>query len=129
MPKEVTPPDIAPVIMQVFRAQFAAMMTRFAARGFDDFTSAFAAVMPHLDACGTRSTVLAQRAGVTKQAMSQLVREMEKRKYVEQVPDTVDTRAKVVRLTKRGAAVKIACVDVRRNSRARQPRCSARRIC
>jgi DNA-binding MarR family transcriptional regulator len=66
-----------------------------------------------MDEGGTRSTVLAQRAGVTKQAMSQLVRLMERQGYLEQVPDPTDTRAKVVRMTERGEAVKIACVEVR----------------
>lgn len=106
--------DIAPIILQAFRAQSGITMARLAERGFEDFTCAFAAVLPHFDAAGTRSTVLAQRAGVTKQAMSQMVREMENRKYVEQVPDKTDTRAKVVRLTKRGVAVKDVCVEVRR---------------
>jgi DNA-binding MarR family transcriptional regulator len=57
--------------------------------------------------------LLAQRAGVTKQAMSQLVRQMERQGYLEQVVDPSDTRAKVVRMTARDEAVKTACVEVR----------------
>jgi DNA-binding MarR family transcriptional regulator len=45
--------------------------------------------------------------------LSQLVRLLEERDYVEQVPDLSDTRAKVIRLTKRGAALRQACVEVR----------------
>jgi DNA-binding MarR family transcriptional regulator len=45
--------------------------------------------------------------------MSQLVRLMERQGYLEQVPDPTDTRAKVVRMTGRGEAVKTACVEVR----------------
>ncbi len=45
--------------------------------------------------------------------MSQLVRLMERQGYLEQIPDPKDTRAKVVRMTKRGEAVKTACVEVR----------------
>ena len=99
--------------MQAARGQLAAMMARLEARGFKGLTPSFATVMPLLDAAGTRSTVLAQRAGVTKQAMSQLVKLLEERKYVEQVPDAADTRAKVVRLTKRGVALRAACAQVR----------------
>lgn len=84
-------------------------MARLGARGFDGLTPAFASVMPLLDATGTRSTMLARRAGVTKQAMSQLVKLLEQRNYVEQIPDTTDTRAKVIRLTKRGIALREAC--------------------
>jgi hypothetical protein len=38
---------------------------------------------------------------------------MERQGYLEQIPDSTDTRAKVVRMTKRGEAVKNACVEVR----------------
>ena len=62
---------------------------------------------------GARPTALAQRAGITKQAISQLVRELEVRGYVEQVPDSTDTRAKIVRLTKRGVALHAASAEVR----------------
>jgi Transcriptional regulators len=51
------------------------------------------------------------RAGITKQAISQLVRELEARGYVEQVPDSTDTRAKIVRLTNRGVALHAACAE------------------
>jgi DNA-binding MarR family transcriptional regulator len=110
---QTSPSDIAPLIMRVYRVQLATMVARLAARGFEDFTPAFATVMPLLDATGMRSTVLAQQTGVTKQAMSQLIRLLEERDYVEQVPDATDTRAKVIRLTKRGVAIRKACVEVR----------------
>ena len=99
--------------MMTSRAHVAAVTARLAKRGYDDFPFASASLLWLLDEGGTRSTVLAQRAGVTKQAMSQLVRLMERQGYLEQVPDPTDTRAKVVRMTARGEAVKTACVEVR----------------
>ena len=113
MAKDSKQADIAPMLMVAARTQLAAMMARLGARGFDGLTPAFASIMPLLDATGARSTVLAQRAGVTKQAMSQLVKLLEQRNYVEQVPDTTDTRAKVIRLTKRGVALRQACFEIR----------------
>jgi DNA-binding MarR family transcriptional regulator len=110
--------DTAPILAQAARAQIAAMMLRLAARGFNDMTPAFAGVIPLLDATGERPTVLAQRAGVTKQAMGQLLKLLKQRNYVEQVPDPSDTRARVVRLTKRGVALRDACMDVRRDLHA-----------
>ena len=89
------------------------MMAKVASRGFNGMTPAFASLMPLLDATGARPSTLAQRAGITKQAMSQLVRKLEARGYVEQVPDSTDTRAKIVRLTKRGVALHAACAEVR----------------
>jgi DNA-binding MarR family transcriptional regulator len=94
--------------MVASRAHTAAVTARLALRGYDDFPFASASLLWLMDEGGTRSTVLAQRAGVTKQAMSQLVRLMERQGYLEQVPDPTDTRAKVVRMTERGEAVKTA---------------------
>jgi DNA-binding MarR family transcriptional regulator len=110
--KEV-PHNVARSLMVASRAHTAAVTARLALRGYDDFPFASASLLWLMDEGGTRSTVLAQRAGVTKQAMSQLVRLMERQGYLEQVPDPTDTRAKVVRMTERGEAVKTACVEVR----------------
>jgi DNA-binding MarR family transcriptional regulator len=106
-------PNVARGLMLASRAHTAAVTAQLALRGYDDFPFASASLLWLMDEGGTRSTVLAQRAGVTKQAMSQLVRLMERQGYLEQVPDPTDTRAKVVRMTERGEAVKIACVEVR----------------
>lgn len=105
--------NVARSLMLAARAHTAAVMARLALRGYEDFPFASASLLWLLDEGGTRSTVLAQRAGVTKQAMSQLIRLMERQGYLEQVADPSDTRAKVVRMTDRGEAVKTACVEVR----------------
>ena len=105
--------DFAPAVGAASRAMIAAMMARLSGRGFEGMTPAFASLIPLLDAAGARPTALAQKSGVTKQAMSQLVRELETRGYVEQVPDPTDTRAKIVRLTRRGVALREACLLVR----------------
>jgi DNA-binding MarR family transcriptional regulator len=107
------PADVAPAIGAASRAMIAAMMARLGTRGFAGLTPAFAGLIPLLDATGARATALAQQAGVTKQAMSQLVRELENRGYVEQARDPIDTRAKIVRLTRRGVALREACLKVR----------------
>jgi DNA-binding MarR family transcriptional regulator len=59
-------------------------------------------LMPHLDLEGTRITELARRAQITKQAVGQLVSDMEAAGYVERRPDPADGRAKIVVLTDRG---------------------------
>ena len=100
------------------RTLVSATMARLTARGFDGLTPAFASLMPLLDATGMRPSVLAQRAGVTKQAASQLVQLLEARGYVEQVPDATDERAKVIRLTRRGVALRAACLEVRQELEA-----------
>jgi len=106
-------PNIARGLLTAARAHTAAVVARLAQRGYIDFPFASASLLWLLDEGGTRSTTLAQRAGVTKQAMSQLVKQMEREGYLEQVPDLSDTRAKVIRMTPRGESVKAACAEVR----------------
>ena len=106
-------PNVAYSLISASRAHVAAVTAQLAARGYADFPFSSASLLWLLDKGGTRSTVLAQRGGVSKQAISQLVRLMEKQGYLEQTPDMNDTRAKVVRMTARGEAVKAACVEIR----------------
>jgi DNA-binding MarR family transcriptional regulator len=104
--------NLAPALAAASRALTTTMRAKVADCGFD-VTPAFASLLLLLDATGARATTLAQRAGITKQAVSQLVREMEARDYVEQVPDPTDTRAKIVRLTENGVALRAACAGVK----------------
>jgi DNA-binding MarR family transcriptional regulator len=106
-------PNVARGLLTAARAHTAAVVARLAQRGYVDFPFASASLLWLLDEGGTRSTTLAQRAGITKQAMSQQVKQMELQGYLEQVPDLSDTRAKVVRMTPRGESVKAACAEVR----------------
>lgn len=59
-------------------------------------------LIPHLDLGGTRITELARRAEISKQAVGQLVSDLEAAGYVERTPDPTDQRAKIVTLTRRG---------------------------
>ncbi len=60
------------------------------------------ALVRNMDPDGTRITVLARRAGMTKQAMGQLVRELTLLGYVELWQDRTDRRAKLVTYTEKG---------------------------
>ncbi|MSP70886.1 MAG: MarR family transcriptional regulator [Myxococcales bacterium] len=59
-------------------------------------------LLPHIDAEGTRPSVLAGRLGVTKQAVGQLVDELVEMGFLERVHDPADARARLVRFSKRG---------------------------
>lgn len=60
-------------------------------------------VFPHLDLDGTRQTELARRMGVSKQAVHQLVSELEGFGVLSREPDPSDGRALLVRFTPQGA--------------------------
>jgi DNA-binding MarR family transcriptional regulator len=67
-------------------------------------TPALARLLPHLSREGIRPTELARRIDVSKQAVGQALRELERQKFVELVVDPADGRARLVRLTAAGAA-------------------------
>jgi DNA-binding MarR family transcriptional regulator len=64
--------------------------------------AAHTALFPHLSSEGVRGADIAKQLGVTKQAVSQLVTELEEWGVVEQVADPRDGRAKLVRFTPQG---------------------------
>lgn len=63
------------------------------------------ALLPHIDLDGTRTTVLAERVGISKQAVGQLVDDLVIHGMVERVPDPSDGRAKLVRFTPQGRSL------------------------
>src|SRR5262245_24543584 len=77
--------------------------TRLAERGYTDIRASHGCVCRFIDAeHGSRLTYLADRSGVTKQAVGEAVDDLEQRGFVERVPDPLDKRAKIIRLTARG---------------------------
>lgn len=78
------------------------MMAGYRTRGYNDLSESHAGLLPHLDIEGTRQTVIAQRAGITKQAVGQMIVDLERRGYVRRVVDPADARANLVRYTAKG---------------------------
>ena len=84
------------------------------AAGFD-VTVAQSRVLMRVDPEGTRLTVLAEAAQVTKQTAGFLVDQLEKAGYVERVPDPTDGRARLVRVTEKAqSAVPVANAEMAR---------------
>ena len=80
------------------------MHRRLDAAGYPEIRPGSGAVFEHVGAEGSTAAAMAARAGITPQAMVQVVDYLEARGYVERVPDPRDRRAKLVRLTERGRA-------------------------
>lgn len=81
-----------------------------AAAGFDDIRPAHANVFPFVPEEGASVSDLAAWALVRKQTMAQAVDQLEQLGYVERRPDPRDRRARLVRLTARGNAVRPVAV-------------------
>lgn len=75
------------------------------AAGVTDHRDSWNNVMPHIPAAGIRLTELAARANMTKQAMAELVDEIERRGYIQRTTDPADRRAKIIEFTDQGWAV------------------------
>jgi DNA-binding MarR family transcriptional regulator len=86
------------------------LIHRLHAAGYADHTAAHHPVFENIDPEGTRLTVLAARSGLTHQAMGELIDVLERRGYVERVPDPSDGRARLIRLTKKGRGAARAAV-------------------
>jgi DNA-binding MarR family transcriptional regulator len=71
--------------------------------GFGDLRPAYFSIIINLDHDrGSRISDLADAGRVTKQTMGHLVGYLERRGYVDVMPDPADARAKLVRFTERG---------------------------
>jgi DNA-binding MarR family transcriptional regulator len=99
------PRNIGLLLREPFRHASLRLHERFAERGHPEVRAPHGNVLQYLDDDGTRVSVLAERAQVTKQAMAELVAHLERHGYVERAPDPSDRRAKLVRATPRGAEV------------------------
>ncbi len=99
------PANIAVLLREAFVALNDFVVARLGERGHGVVRPAHGAVFQYLDDTGTTVSVLAQRAQMTKQAMAELVRHLERHGYVTRVPDPTDGRAKLVLPTDRGRDV------------------------
>lgn len=85
---------------------------RLADLGFPEVHPAHIAVFTALDPQGTRVSVLAERAGISRQAMSVLVRGLDAAGYLSTQTDPSDQRATLVRLDERGETFCRAAIEV-----------------
>jgi DNA-binding MarR family transcriptional regulator len=78
------------------------MFVELAKRGFEDVRNGHQAVFINIEDDGSTLTELATRAKISKQAMHELVNDLEARGYVERIPSPKDGRSKLIRTTDKG---------------------------
>jgi len=100
--QELRDQHIGRLLLQAQRAFNTQAIEKLRERGYQGLGVAHTALLPHLDLNGTRITVLADRAGMTKQGMGQLVADLERQGLVTRKPDPVDGRATLVQFTDAG---------------------------
>ena len=99
-----------------FRYYDEAVVRRMNEHGFTDIRVVHTSLIRCMDAEGTRLTDIADRAGMHKQAIGQLVKECEQTGYVERRPDPVDGRAQLICFTKRGLKLLKALAEIHADS-------------
>jgi DNA-binding MarR family transcriptional regulator len=103
---------IAGLLNEVKLAAVRKLFERLRSEGFEHVREGHGCVFGFIDVeHGSRLTEMAERAGLTKQAVGEAVAELEQIGYVERVPDPSDKRAKIVKLTPTGLE---ACLTGRR---------------
>ncbi len=107
------PPRPLPgLLTEVKTAAVRKVLARLAEAGHPGIREGYGCVFGFIDMeNGSRLTDLAERAGLTKQAVGEAVSELERLGYVERVPDPLDKRAKIIKLTEWGLD---GCVKGRR---------------
>ena len=87
------------------RALSADMITAARANGFTEITAAHNAVFATLPSEGARAADMAARAGITRQSMGEVIRDLVGLGILEMTPDPTDRRAKIVTWTPYGLTV------------------------
>lgn len=85
------------------------------AAGFDDLLVPHMAVLQYPGPDGARPGLLAERAGISKQAMNQILRSLEGLGYLSRSDAPGQGGGRIVRLTKRGRAAYATIHDVLRD--------------
>ena len=87
----------------------AEVKTALAEQGFDEIQPGHHTLLRHLGEDGARPSELAAQAGVSRQAVTKTLDDLERVGLVEREPDPADGRGVVVRYTPRGlAALQVA---------------------
>jgi DNA-binding MarR family transcriptional regulator len=93
------------LLLRVSQIETNELVEKLHARGHGPVQRAHIAVLGNIHTEGTRLVELARRLGVTRQAASQMVQQIEQRGFLERAPDPEDGRAVLVRHTGAGRAL------------------------
>jgi DNA-binding MarR family transcriptional regulator len=102
MSPDAPPPPLARLLALALDDLSRQLQERISEAGFTDQRMAHNAVFAHIPPEGITLAELARRAGMTKQAMSELVADLESKDYLSRRPDDRDRRTKIIELSDRG---------------------------
>jgi DNA-binding MarR family transcriptional regulator len=90
-------------LVAIMKHQFTEWATaRLIRDGYEDFKMVYMPVLMNIATEGTNNNELANHCRVTKQAMSKVAKELQKRGYIKSRTDSADKRSTIFMLTDRG---------------------------
>jgi DNA-binding MarR family transcriptional regulator len=99
---ELRQQHIGRLLLRAHRAFSMRAIKKLRARGHAGLSLAHTTLLANLDLHGTRITTLAERVGVTKQAIGHLVQDLEQKGYIARAADPEDRRATSITFTDAG---------------------------
>jgi DNA-binding MarR family transcriptional regulator len=108
----VPSPPLPWLLAELKGAAIGELHRRLAECGYPEIRDGHGCVFRFIDPEGSRLTELAERSGYTKQAVGEVVVDLEGLGYVERMPDPADGRAKIIRLTGRGREMLAAAMGI-----------------
>jgi DNA-binding MarR family transcriptional regulator len=102
--RTIPPPQIGALLRMAWEELQAIILHGQHEAGFDDVRESHWTLLRYPGPDGLRPSELAARNGLSKQAINNLLRELEALGYVGLEPDPEDRRARIIRLTDRGWA-------------------------
>lgn len=100
--EELRQEHIGRLLLRAHRAFSERALRKLRRRGHTHLSMVHTTLLPHLDVNGTQATVLAERAGMTKQAAGRVIADLEREGYVQRFPDPTDQRASSIVFTDAG---------------------------
>lgn len=104
--------NLGRLLLNAFRWVDALFESRMRARGWKHLPRSNSLVLPHLMSGGIRPADIAKKAGVTRQAIHQVVEDLENLGLIEMQADPKDRRSKLVVITSRGRKFDAAVHEV-----------------
>lgn len=100
------------LLIRTSQAETNEVVDRLHALGHTSVSQSYISVLGNIDTEGTRLGTVSERVGTTRQAVSQLVKEIESKGYLERLPDPEDGRAVLVRHTSSGRGLLGAALEI-----------------
>ena len=101
------------LLLRTYRAFSTCALEKLRLRGYAGFALAHTMLLTNVDVHGTRLTTLAEQIGVSRQAIGNLVHNLEQQGYIARTVDPTDRRAVIVTLTEAGWRLLEGVVDVK----------------